>query len=118
MASSLLERPFHCNAGALHTLAIPSPTFRIFGSVKEVSSRTEGCETWSGSAEKAGIKGLLPTPAKASARASLAIGGRNRGRLDEDRGWRSRQMLQRYAASAADELAREAHKGLSPRDRL
>ena len=47
----------------------------------------------------------------------LAEGG-NEGDLMRITGWKSREMLDRYGASAAAERARDAHKRMAPGDRL
>lgn len=67
---------------------------------------------------QAGIPAIHPHQLRHTAAHEWLSRGGNEGDAMQLFGWRSREMLSRYGRSAADQRARDAHRRLSPGDRV
>ncbi|QJT01761.1 tyrosine-type recombinase/integrase [Streptomyces asoensis] len=68
--------------------------------------------------KEAGIPHIHPHQFRHTFAHLWKVNGGNEDALMRIMGWRSRQMLSRYGASAGEERARQQHRDLSPGDRL
>lgn len=68
--------------------------------------------------QQAGIPHIHPHQFRHTFAHLWKVNGGNEDALMRIMGWRSRQMLSRYGASAGEERARQQHRDLSPADRL
>lgn len=68
--------------------------------------------------KEAGIEHVHPHQFRHTFAHLWKVHGGNEDALMRIMGWRSRQMLSRYGASAGEERARQQHRDLSPGDRL
>jgi len=68
--------------------------------------------------DEAGIPHIHPHQFRHTAADYAMKSGMSDNDIMRNFGWKSRQMLARYAAANADERAREAHRRLSPGDRV
>jgi integrase len=67
---------------------------------------------------QAGVDHVHPHRFRHTFASGWLSGGGNEGDLMQLAGWKSRDMLDRYGASAAAARARDAHKRMSPGDLL